>query len=144
MVEHCVSVTLYALRQFYLGTPIFKAAGTTYRNVFTYFSSPPHFIFFLLSNILLIIWQLLVAIFYIYNVIHPPPPWKEEKELGGKNHIRIYYQLRQRRHHQTYFNHNLQFHLSFGKLIFKIWQRQKQIYINYVTSTFCKLSITET
>lgn len=120
MVEHCVSVTLYALRQFYLGTPIFKAAGTTYRNVFTYFSSPPHFIFFLLSNILLIIWQLLVAIFYIYNVIHTLPLKRGERIREKKTHTDLLSINRQRLHHQTYFNHNLQFHLSFGKLIFKI------------------------
>lgn len=67
------------------------------------------------------------------------PLKRGERIREKKTHTDLLSINRQRLHHQTYFNHNLQFHLSFGKLIFKIWQRQKQIYINYITSTFCKL-----
>lgn len=77
--------------------------------MFLHFSSPPHFIFFLLSNILLIIWQLLVAIFYIYNVIHTLPLKRGERIREKKTHTDLLSINRQRLHHQTYFNHNLQF-----------------------------------
>lgn len=85
-------VFLYALRQFYSGTP--RKHGTFIFNILKFFLLDQFiFFFFLLSDILLILYQPLAAIFHIHLVSHPLP-LKREERMRKKTHPLIYYQLK--------------------------------------------------
>lgn len=119
-------VFLYALRQFYSGTP--RKPGTFIFNILKFFLLS---LFFLLSDILLILYQPLAAIFHIHLVSHPLP-LKREERMRKKPHPLIYYQLK----NKDFINIKpILIIASFGKLIFKICQRQKTIstksFVNY-------------
>lgn len=120
---------LYALRQFYSGTP--RKPGTFIFNILKFFLDQFIFFFFLLSDILLILYQPLAAIFHIHLVSHPLP-LKREERIRKKTHPLIYYQLK----NKDLINIKpILIRGSFGKLIFKIRQRQKTIstknFVNY-------------
>lgn len=123
-------VFLYALRQFYSGTP--RKHGTFIFNILKFFLLDQFiFFFFLLSDILLILCQPLAAIFHVHLVSHPLP-LKREERMRKKTHPLIYYQLK----NKDFINIKpILIIASFGKLIFKIHQRQKTIrtknFVNY-------------
>lgn len=84
-------VFLYALRQFYSGTP--RKHGTFIFNILKFFLLSLFFLFFLLSDFILILYQPLAAIFHIHLVSHPLP-LKREERMRKKTHPLIYYQLK--------------------------------------------------
>lgn len=126
-------VFLYALISF---TQVHQGNMVHLYLIFENFSSSVYF--FVFSSLWYFIDSLATfGCHFPYTPSITPTPLKKRRKNEKKNPPTDLLSIKKQRfhQHQTYFNHSFQFKVSFGKLIFKIRQRQKTIstknFVNY-------------